>query len=61
MSRCPPFRYTEEEQTRAVRKLKIVGLAASALLLIGVGYVVVKPTPSTDRTQHVEAQASSRP
>ena len=61
MSRCPTFRYTEEEQAQAVRKLKIVGLAASALLLIGVGYVVVEPSQSTNGSQHVEAQPSPRP
>jgi hypothetical protein len=61
MSRCPTFRYTEEEQARAVRKLKIIGVAASILLLIGVGYVVVEPSQSIDRSQHVEAQPSPRP
>ena len=61
MSRYTGYKFTEEEQARAVRKLKLVGLAASALLLIGVGYVVVKSSQSTDRSQHVEAQPSPRP
>ena len=47
---------TEEEQKRFVRKLKFVGLATSALLLIGVGYVLVLPTQSTDRSQYTEVR-----
>jgi hypothetical protein len=47
---------TEEEQAQAVRKLKIVGLAAFALLLFAVGYVAVMPSQSIGRSQHSEVQ-----
>jgi hypothetical protein len=47
---------TEEDQKRVVRKLKNVGVAALALLLVGIGYVLVMPTQSTDRSNHAEVQ-----